>query len=157
MKLSAEILEPTGESDNPLKFLAGFVLGVPLDAEIRGLVHSQHLRVRVRYPDQTMQLTIPQESHLKIMNRYPTESLMGESDALNDDPVEHRLRTTVLVSHQVWTESSHVELSLVLDVADPELPSTLKRWRGFSEDSFIVELCKPVRVLVSPKPVKRGI
>ncbi len=62
VKLSAEILEPTGESDNPLKFLAGFVLGVPMDAEITGLVADAHdyLRLRVKYPDQHTQLTIPQ-------------------------------------------------------------------------------------------------
>ncbi len=59
---------------------------------------------------------------------------------------------------QVWTEACHVEVSLVLDVTDRELPTAaLRRWRGFAEDAFVVELCKPVRVLVSPKPVKRGI
>lgn len=151
-----EILEPTGESDNPLKFLAGFVLGVAMDAEIHGLIYSQYLRVRVRYPDQQIQLTIPQESHLRIVNQFPHDHPTTRDDELVSLP-EHRLRTTVLVSHQVWTESSHVELSLVLDVTDPEVPPALKRWRGFSEDSFIVELCKPVRVLVSPKSIKRGI
>ena len=156
MKLSCEIVEPTGESDNPLKFLAGFVLGVPIEAEIQGLVHSQYLRVRVRYPDQQTHLSIPEESHLKII----TSPFIADAQitaASECSSHEHRLRTTVLVSHQVWTESSHVELSLVLDVTDPEVPHSLKRWRGFSEESFVVELCKPVRVLVSPKPVKRGI
>ena len=152
-KLSADILEPSGESDNPQKFLAGFVLGVVLDAEIQGLGHSEYLRVRVKYPDLNAQLIIPQESHLKIVKQYSKNELNENIITVPD----HRLRTSVLVSHQVWTESSHIELSLVLDVTDPEVPSALKRWRGFSEDSFIIELCKPVRVLVSPKPIKRGI
>ncbi|EFX70011.1 hypothetical protein DAPPUDRAFT_328539 [Daphnia pulex] len=152
-KLSADILEPSGESDNPQKFLAGFVLGVVLDAEIQGLAHSEYLRVRVKYPDLNAQLIIPQESHLKMIKHYPKND---SSENIISVP-DHRLRTSVLVSHQVWTESSHIELSLVLDVTDPEVPSSLKRWRGFSEDSFIIELCKPVRVLVSPKPIKRGI
>ena len=69
-KLSADILEPSGESDNPQKFLAGFVLGVVLDAEIQGLGHSEYLRVRVKYPDLNAQLIIPQESHLKIVKQY---------------------------------------------------------------------------------------
>ena len=154
MKLHSEILEPTGESDNPLKFLAGFVLGVPMEAEIHGLVNCEYLRVRVRYPDQQTQLSIPQPSHLKVFNEFSPEVVVEDSPSSSSD---HRLRTTVLVSHQVWTESSHVEISLVLDVTDPELPTALKRWRGFSEEAFIVEISKPVRVLVSPKSVKRGI
>ena len=155
--MSAEIFEPSGDSDNPQKFLAGFVLGVSLDAEIRGLSQSEYLRVRVKYPDQTAQLIIPQESHLKPLKQYiKNESEENQDDAATQLP-EYRLRTSVLVSHQVWTESSHVELSLVLDVTDPEVPPALKRWRGFTEDSFIIEISKPVRVLVSPKPIKRGI
>jgi integrator complex subunit 4 len=126
---------------------------VVLDAEIQGLAHSEYLRVRVKYPDLNAQLIIPQESHLKIVKQYSKNELNENIITVPD----HRLRTSVLVSHQVWTESSHIELSLVLDVTDPEVPSALKRWRGFSEDSFIIELCKPVRVLVSPKPIKRGI
>lgn len=163
VKLSAEILEPTGESDNPLKFLAGFVLGIPLDAEINGLARPEYLRVRVKYPDQQTQLSIPQDSHLKVASSFAaveTAGAVGDEAAAQADghhELQHRLRTTVLVSHQVWTEACHVELGLVLDVTDPEVPTALKRWRGFSEDAFIIELCKPVRVLVSPKPVKRGI
>lgn len=155
-RLSAEIFEPSGDSDNPQKFLAGFVLGVSLDAEIRGLSQSEYLRVRVKYPDLSAQLIIPQESHLKTLKQYIKDE---SEDAVLDSVTlpEYRLRTSVLVSHQVWTESSHVELSLVLDVTDPEVPPALKRWRGFSEDSFIIEISKPVRVLVSPKPIKRGI
>jgi len=156
LKLHAEILEPTGESDNPLKFLAGFVLGVPMDAEIHGLVNLEYLRVRVKYPDQQTQLNIPQSSHLKVFNEFTPENT-GETPEPGSSSCDHRLRTTVLVSHQVWTESSHVEISLVLDVTDPEVPTALKRWRGFSEEAFIVEICKPVKVLVSPKSVKRGI
>ena len=127
-----------------------------MEAEIQGLVHSQYLRIRVKYPDQQT-LCIPQESHLKILANPFTADARTAKDESNSPSLIHRLRTTVLVSHQVWTESSHVELSLVLDVTDPEVPPSLKRWRGFSEESFVVELCKPVRVLVSPKPVKRGL
>jgi len=154
VKLHAEILEPTGESDNPLKFIAGFVLGVPMEAEIHGLENCEYLRVRVRYPDQQTQMNIPQPSHLKVFSEFSPDASVED---LASSSSGHRLRTDVLVSHQVWTESSHVEISLVLDVTDPEVPTALKRWRGFSEEAFIVEICKPVRVLVSPKSVKRGI
>ena len=84
------------------------------------------------------------------------EGASAEGAESTCDSIGHRLRTTVLVSHQVWSESSHVEISLVLDVTDPEVPYALKKWRGFQEEAFIVEICKPVRVLVTPVPIKRG-
>lgn len=52
-----------------------------------------------------------------------------------------RLRTTVLLSHGVWTEATQVDISLCL----------------FVRPGHELELCKPVKVLFAPKPVKRGI
>lgn len=52
-----------------------------------------------------------------------------------------RLRTTVLLSHGVWTEATQVEISLCFLV----------------RPSHELELCKPIKVLFAPKPVKRGI
>lgn len=151
-KLSADILEPTGESDNPQRFLAGFVLGINLDAEIHGLTHPDHLRIRIKYPDQNVQLSLPPRSHLKRVNL--DENLSSTGGQLQEC---HRLRTSALVSHQLWSESSYVEIDLVLDVTDPEVPCALKRWKGFSDDSFVIDICQSVRVLISPKPVKRGV
>ena len=113
-----------------------------MDAEIRGLVHPQYLRVRVKYPDHQTQLTIPQESHLKVLSQFNSSTPAAEENAASVVP-DHRLRTTVLVSHQTWTEASFVELDLVFVCPERGNP--------------IIELCKPVRLLVSPKPVKRGI
>lgn len=152
--MSANILEPTGESDNPQRFLAGFVLGINLDAEIHGLTHPDHLRIRIKYPDQHVQLSLPPRSHLK---RVQQEGNPAFPTALGDLQEYHRLRTSALVSHQLWSESSYVEIDIVLDVTDPEVPCALKRWKGFSDDSFVIDICQPVRVLISPKPVKRGV
>lgn len=52
-----------------------------------------------------------------------------------------RLRTSLLVSHGVWTEASQIDISLCLSV----------------RPGHELELCKPVKVLFAPKPVKRGI
>lgn len=156
-KLSADILEPTGESDNPQRFLAGFVLGINFDAEIHGLTHPDHLRLRIKYPDQHVQLSLSPRSHLKRVNREDTHGLSLASDKTSQPLEYHRLRTSALVSHQLWSESSYVEIDLVLDVTEPEVPCALKRWKGFTDDSFIINICQPVRVLISPKPVKRGV
>lgn len=44
---SATIIEPTGESDTALKFTAGLLLGIPLDAEINNLEDTTHVRIMV--------------------------------------------------------------------------------------------------------------
>jgi len=51
-----------------------------------------------------------------------------------------RLRTTILLSHGVWTEATQVEISICLSVR----PGTE------------LDLCKPVKIFFAPKPVKRG-
>lgn len=43
----AEINEPTGKSDTPLKFTAGFILGVPFDAIIENVSDIKHIRIKV--------------------------------------------------------------------------------------------------------------
>lgn len=45
------------------------------------------------------------------------------------------------MSHGTWTEASGVDISLCLAV----------------RPGHELELCKPVKVLFAPKPVKRGI
>ncbi|CAG9107362.1 unnamed protein product [Plutella xylostella] len=56
-----------------------------------------------------------------------------------------RLLTKVLISHGVWTEPCGVDISVCLAVEE-----------GRDQASF-VELGRPVRVTVAPKPIKRGI
>ena len=67
----------------------------------------------------------------------------------------YRLVTTALISHQVWSEACFVELSLVLDLTDTEGPiiHSLQPLNHLC----IISLCKPVKLHVSPKPVRRGI
>lgn len=65
----------------------------------------------------------------------------------------YRVRTTALLSHGVWSESCHVNVGLCL--APPylfvsQLTSNIATHEG-------LQLCQPVQVGLSPKPIKRGI
>lgn len=131
----ARILEPSESSfnsDNVIKVTAGLIAAVPLVAELENLQETQRqdIRLKIKYPDQNVHVIVPRKKDLK---KIMTEQ--GESQS------HWRLRTTVLLSHGVWTEASPVDISICLSV------------RPGSE----LELCKPVKVHFAPKPVKRGI
>lgn len=128
---SARIIEPSAVNsmDNQIKVTAGLIAAVPVHVEIEHLQEHQtkDLRIRIKFPDQIAHLVIPNRKDLKRM-------LSETGVELNN----WRLRTTVLLSHGVWTEASQVELSMCLAV------------RSNAE----LELCKAVKVLFSPKCVK---
>ncbi|KMZ08806.1 integrator complex subunit 4 [Drosophila simulans] len=130
----ANILEPCPlqSQDNVIKVTAGLIAAVPFVAEIDNLLESQKadMRIKIKYPDQHMHTVVPKQSDFK-----PIMTEQGEHKT------NVRLRTTILLSHSVWTESSLVEIQLCLAV------------RPGSE----LELCKPAKVLFAPKPVRRGI
>lgn len=44
---TATIMEPTGESDTPVKFTAGLLLGINFDAEIYNLEDVANVRIQV--------------------------------------------------------------------------------------------------------------
>jgi len=106
---SALILEPKGEADTALTFTAGLVLGVSLDAELYNLAKASALRVKVKYPDQTTQLLVPCRSDLRISDVVKDVKQPEQATNNNDEPGKnYRLRTTVLLSHGVWTEACSV-------------------------------------------------
>ena len=83
-----------------------------------------------------------QQHHLSIPRREDLVPLPSGSG--------YRLLTTALLSHQVWSEPLDVEVSLVLDLSDDRRVEK-------SKQESIVHICKPVKVSVLPKPVRRGI
>ncbi|XP_045620866.1 integrator complex subunit 4 [Procambarus clarkii] len=139
---SAEIIEPQSDSDAIHKLSAGLVVGVPLDAEISHIPDPSTLRIRVAYPDHSTHLVVPPKSHLRLVS-----------------PGTYRLLTTVLVSAQVsWSEACHVGLSLVLDLSDQEVLAARRHCVVKTDDSAtIIQLVKPVKVLVWPKAIRKGI
>lgn len=130
----ANIIEPSPQmsQDNVIKVTAGLIAALPFVAEIDNLHETmkQDMRIKIKYPDQYVHTVVPKLTDFK---KIMTEQ--GEHDT------NVRLRTTILLSHSVWTEASSVEITLCLAVR----PGTE------------LELCKPARILFAPKPVRRGI
>jgi len=131
----AVIHEPTGGQETPLKYMAGLVLGIPMDCEVHNITNTDLLRICIFTGDQQNHLSIPRRGDL-----VPLPCGTG-----------YRLLTTALLSHQVWSEPLDVEVSLVLDLGGD------RRQEKKSKQDNIVHICKPVKVSVLPKPVRRGL
>ncbi|XP_023947940.1 integrator complex subunit 4 [Bicyclus anynana] len=135
---SASIIEPATDNDTVLRFCAGLITGVALEAEVVRVKDPSALRVRVAYPDTCVHALVPPRDHLRPLDHTNT----------NDDGTQDvRLLTKVLISHGVWTEPCGVDISVCLAVEEA----------GGRDAAPLVELCRPVRVTVAPKPIKRGI
>jgi len=130
----AVIHEPAGGQETPMKYMAGLVLSIPMDCEVHNINNTDLLRICIFTGDQQHHLSIPRREDL-----VPLPSGSG-----------YRLLTTALLSHQVWSEPLDVEVSLVLDLSDDRRVEK-------SKQESIVHICKPVKVSVLPKPVRRGI
>lgn len=130
----ANILEPCPQmsQDNIIKVTAGLIAALPFVAEIDNLQESQksNMRIKIKYPDQNTHTVVPKLSDFK---KIMTEQGAHETNV--------RLRTTILLSHAVWTEASSVEVTLCLAV----------------RAGIDLELCRPAKILFAPKPVRRGI
>ncbi|KAJ8734961.1 hypothetical protein PYW08_014211 [Mythimna loreyi] len=135
---TAVILEPAADNDTVVRFSAGLVAGVALEAEVLRVRDPARLRVRVAYPDTRVHALVPHKDHLRPLDHQN----------INDDGTQNvRLLTKVLISHGVWTEPCGVDISVCLAVEEG----------GSREPAQLIELCRAVRVTVAPKPIKRGI
>ncbi|PRD20942.1 UNVERIFIED_CONTAM: ints4 [Trichonephila clavipes] len=139
---SAVIHEPAVDSESVHKFTAGLVLGITMDAEIENVENVKNVKVKVKYPDQQVQLILPRLADFRQQ---------GE--------LQYRLYTSVLLSHSIWSEACHVEMSLVLDFSDTESSArnSQKNTGWLKAEDNTIELSKPVKVNISPKPAKKGI
>lgn len=132
---TARIIEPDEamSNENVVKVTAGLIAALPIHAEIDQLQEHQreNLRIKIKYPDQNIHIVMPRLRDLKHM--------VSE----NGDEIQNswRLRTNVLLSHGIWTEASQVEISICLSV----------------KPSKELELCKPIKIIFSPKPIRKGI
>lgn len=131
---SAKITEPNQDSDAVHKLTAGLLLAMPLDAQLYHIPDPQCVRIRIAYPDQSIQHVVPRLSHLQ-----PT-----------DQPHCYRLVTTVLLTAGIWSEACKVQISLVLDLS----PAGPKR----KHDPHTIDLShEPTTLMLWPKPMKKGI
>ncbi|XP_076846928.1 integrator complex subunit 4 [Brachyhypopomus gauderio] len=145
----ATIIEPTGESDNPLRFTSGLVVALDIDATLEHVQEPQStVKVQVLYPDG--------QSH--IIHPKP-------GDFRTPGPGRVRLITQVYLSHSAWTEPCQIEVRLLLaySSSSSKLAASKPAWsestEGLPTSENLIEgtinLSKPVKVFIMPKPARR--
>ncbi|XP_047247325.1 integrator complex subunit 4 isoform X2 [Girardinichthys multiradiatus] len=149
-RATATIIEPTGESDNPLRFTSGLVVALDIDATLEHVQDPQDkVKVQVLYPDG--------QSH--VIHPKP-------ADFRKPGPNRHRLITQVYLSHTAWTEPSQVEVRLLLAYSSTSSSPSSANKSGWSDsiDSLppaeaavegTIPFSKPVKVYIMPKPARR--
>uniref|UniRef100_A0A8D2NZ64 Integrator complex subunit 4 n=1 Tax=Zosterops lateralis melanops TaxID=1220523 RepID=A0A8D2NZ64_ZOSLA len=150
-RATANIIEPTGESDNPLRFTSGLVVALDVDATLEHVQDPQGtVKVQVLYPDGQAQLIHPKPA-----------------DFRNPGPGRHRLITQVYLSHTAWTEPCQIEVRLLLaynsnrSKASTRIPKST--WNESLESlppsengiEGTIPFSKPVKVYIMPKPARR--
>ncbi|XP_074536533.1 integrator complex subunit 4 [Halichoeres trimaculatus] len=158
-RATATIIEPTGESDNPLRFTSGLVVALDIDATLEHVQDPQNtVKVQVLYPDG--------QSH--VIHPKP-------GDFRKPGPDRHRLITQVYLSHTAWTEPSQVEVRLLLAYSSSSASlssssssssSSLASKLGWSDSidtlpppeaavEGTIPFSKSVKVYIMPKPARR--
>uniref|UniRef100_A0A8V0XEA1 Integrator complex subunit 4 n=3 Tax=Neognathae TaxID=8825 RepID=A0A8V0XEA1_CHICK len=150
-RASANIIEPTGESDNPLRFTSGLVVALDVDATLEHVQDPQGtVKVQVLYPDGQAQLIHPKPA-----------------DFRNPGPGRHRLITQVYLSHTAWTEPCQIEVRLLLAYNSNKSKAATKIAKSTWNESLealpqpengiegTIPFSKPVKVYIMPKPARR--
>lgn len=144
---TASILEPSGQTDTSLKFTAGLIMSVPFEGELRYLMDPSRIRLKIKYPDQRVQIILPRPADFKPLYYDETN---------NESRIGHnvRLLSSVLISHQVWSEACNVEINVALAIPEADIG---KRKSSTDCGPTLLDLCKPIKVSVAPKPIKRTL
>merc|ERR1712045_580370 len=58
----AEIFEPVGNNETPLKYTAGMILAVPIDCELFNVEDPSLVRIAIQTPDQKIMLVTPKST-----------------------------------------------------------------------------------------------
>jgi len=139
---TAVITKPDAiNNDNVQSMTAGLTSAIRLEARLEHVYHVDRVRVEVRYPDERVSWIAPRISDIR---RQSTSY--------------HHLTTDVLLTAKTWSEAASVSISLVLvfdsdtDIASQETDAMMARLEA--NEMNIIELCKPVKVQVLPKPIK---
>jgi len=163
---SAAILEPRDKSDVTLKFTAGLVLALPFTAVIENVQDIRNIRIKIQYPDQQTQLMQPKLNEFRIKGN---ENFENEENQQQQGVHDYRLVTKLSISSSgIWSESSYIEISLLLDFRDfsSTALSTNQIYGSFltkssgirstkSEDNLVIDICKPIRLLICPTKPKK--
>uniref|UniRef100_A0A8C7UIN0 Integrator complex subunit 4 n=1 Tax=Oncorhynchus mykiss TaxID=8022 RepID=A0A8C7UIN0_ONCMY len=145
-RASATIIEPTGESDNPLRFTSGLVVALDIDATLEHVQDPHNtVKVQVLYPDGQYHVIQPKPG-----------------DFRSPGPHRHRLITQVYLSHSAWTEACQIEVRLLLAYSSSRLCKAV--WSDSSTEGLqpaegategTIPFGKPVKVFIMPKPARR--
>lgn len=146
-RATATIIEPTGESDNPLRFTSGLVAALDIDATLEHVQDPQsRVKVQVVYPDGQAHVIQPKPG-----------------DFRKPGPHRHRLITQVYLSHTAWTEPCQMEVRLLLAYSSSSSSSSKPSWSN-STDALpppeaategTIPFSKAVKVFIMPKPARR--
>ncbi|MGH0159163.1 UNVERIFIED_CONTAM: hypothetical protein FKN15_066402 [Acipenser sinensis] len=148
-RATATIIEPTGESDNPLRFTSGLVVALDVDATLEHVQDPQNsVKVQVVYPDGQAHIIHPRPG-----------------DFRNPGPRRHRLITQVYLSHSAWTEPCQIEVRLLLAYSSSKSQTSILKpaWNESTdglpaaENSIegTIPFSKSVKVFIMPKPTRR--
>ncbi|MBN3274591.1 INT4 protein, partial [Polyodon spathula] len=148
-RATATIIEPTGESDNPLRFTSGLVVALDIDATLEHVQDPQNsVKVQVVYPDGQAHIIHPRPG-----------------DFRNPGPGRHRLITQVYLSHSAWTEPCQIEVRLLLAYSSSKSRTSVLKpaWNESTEGLPATEnsiegtipFSKSVKVFIMPKPTRR--
>ncbi|KAK9869888.1 hypothetical protein WA026_003608 [Henosepilachna vigintioctopunctata] len=144
---TADILEPTGQTDTSLKFTAGLVMSVPFEAELKYILDPSRVRIKIKYPDQRTQVILPRPAHMKPLD-LDVNGTEGEHAGHHI-----RLLTELLISHQVWSEACNIDINIALAIPEADIG----RRKVMDANQTLLDLCKPVKISVAPKPIKKNI
>ncbi|XP_074917896.1 integrator complex subunit 4 isoform X2 [Chelonoidis abingdonii] len=152
-RATATIIEPAGESDNPLRFTSGLVVALDVDATLEHVQDPQStVKVQVLYPDGQTQLIHPKPA-----------------DFRNPGPGRHRLITQVYLSHTAWTEPCQIEVRLLLAYNSSRSKASTRLSKSTWIDTMeslppfeygiegTIPFSKPVKVYIMPKPARRAL
>lgn len=97
------------------------------------------------------------------MNEFRLKHIHSKEDNIND----YKLVTKIYVSSNgVWTKASFIEINIILDFRDTsqsqlssaQIYSSLLNKNGVkSGDNFVIEICKPVKVMIHPTKAKKFV
>lgn len=143
MKTSSATVNSALEEGEAHKFTAGLVLALTLDATIENIPSIDEIRIKVTYPDKQAHIIVPIAHHFRLI-----------SSDKQSQTSSYRLYTTVNICHNIWTDPSFVDLSIILDHRENQSTSidlnSTDQTRS-AEESQLIEICKPINFKIHPQ------
>ncbi|XP_055869000.1 integrator complex subunit 4-like [Biomphalaria glabrata] len=128
-QVKATLEEPVENLETAIKMAAGLTAGLRVIAKVENIKDVRNVKIQVKYPDQQSQLISPPSTGWTRLSH-----------------LSHKLDTEIVMSHALWSEACSVDVSLVIEPCGQA--------RHLLKKQEMVQLVKPVHILVSTKPHK---